>query len=236
MTSPPQQPWQAPQNVWQQQPSYSASPQPPQLPQQTKRAGWGLGCAITAIVGVIALIVIGGLIGGGIYLYHLKGRIPGMHKEQFQTVQGLNRVMDLTRQRFGDTMGYQLGVGPESFSVDRVDPDNTQKMATYYWYSWRGHFEDPSSILDPSLMYPTGPVDLSKFDANAVVKVLHDAPNVLHVDPTAVKSTFLTIRAAKDGPPGAGTVEEEVMLDTKKGYGRVVLAPDGTVKSTSADF
>ena len=186
------------------------------------------------IVAVVALIVIGGVVWGGMALYHLKDRLPGTHKEQFETVEGLNRVMDLTRQRFGDTMGYHLSVSPEEFSVDRVDPDNTQKMATYYWYSWRGHFEDPSAIIDPSLMYPTGPVDLSKFDANAVVKVLHDAPNILDVDPAAVKSTFLQVRAAKDGPPGA--VEEEVSLDTSKGTGHIVLAPDGTVKGTSADF
>jgi len=40
------------------------------------------------IVGVVALIVIGGVIWGGVALYHLKNRIPGMHKEQFQTVEG----------------------------------------------------------------------------------------------------------------------------------------------------
>ncbi len=238
MSSQPENPWQQPPYVgWQEPqnampaPSYGALPQPPQLPRQ---AGRGLGCAIAAIVAVVALVVIGGVIWGGVALYHLKDRIPGMHKEQFQTVAGLNRVMDLTRQRFGDTTGYELGVGPQSFSIDRVDPDNPQKMATYYWYSWRGHFEDPTAIIDPSFTHPTGPVDLSKFDANAVVKALNDAPNTLHIDPTAVKSTFLTITAAKDGPPGA--VEEEVNLDTTKGAGHIVLAADGTVKSTSADF
>jgi hypothetical protein len=231
-SNPQDHPWQVPQNVWQ-QPSYGASPQPPQLP---RRAGRRLGCAIAVIVAVVALIVIGGAIWGGVALYHLKDRLPGMHKEQFQTVEGLNRVMELTRQRFGDTMGYQLSVGPDEFSVDRVDPDNAEKMATYYWYSWRGHFEDPTAIIDPSLTYPTGPVDLSKFDTNAVVKVLHDAPNILHVDPSAVKSTFLMVRAAKDGPPGTGAVEEEVSLDTSKGTGHIVLAPDGTVTGTSADF
>jgi hypothetical protein len=184
----PSEGWQVPQNVWQ-QPSYGALPQPPQLP---RRAGRGPGCAIAVIVGVVALIVIGGVIGGGVFLYHLKDRLPGMHKEQFQTVEGLNRVMDLTRQRFGDTMGYHLGVSPESFSVERVDPDNPQKVATYMWYSWRGHFEDPTAIEDATgvaFLYGPAPVDLSKFDANAVVKVLHDAPNILHIDATAVKDS-----------------------------------------------
>lgn len=154
MNSPPQDPsqqspspgWQAPQHVWQ-QPSYGASPQPPQPPRQ---AGRGLGCAIAAIVAVVVSILIGGAIWGGVALYHLKDRVPGMHKEQFQTAEGLNRVMELTRQRFGDTTGYDMGVGPDSFSLERVYPDNPQKVASYYWYSWRGDFGDPVSIEDPT--------------------------------------------------------------------------------------
>jgi hypothetical protein len=182
------------------------------------------------------LVVIGGLIGGGVFLYHLKGRVPGMHKEQFQTVDGLNRVMDLTRQRFGDTMGYQLSVGPESFSVMRIDPDNHQKTADYSWYSWRGHFEDPSVIEDlkdlPS-WYGRDPVDLSKFDTQAVVKVLQDAPNTLHIESTAVKSRFLSIQSTEDSP---GAVEVEVSLDTSKGRGSIFTGPDGTVKKTTSDW
>jgi hypothetical protein len=233
MNSQPQDPpWQVPQNVWQ-QPSYGGAPQPPQLP---PRAGRGLGCAVAAIVGVVALIVIGGATWGGVALYHLKDRLPGMHKEQFETVEGLNRVMDLTRQRFGDTMGWYLGVSPESFSVQRVDPDNPQKVASYMWYSWRGHFEDPTvieDVTDVAFLYGPAPVDLSKFDSNAVVKVLHDAPTMLHIDPTAVKGSSLNIQGTKDSP---GTVEVDVSLDTSKGAGHIVLASDGTVMKTTADW
>jgi len=182
------------------------------------------------------LILIGGAIWGGVALYHLKDRVPGMHKEQFQTVEGLNRVMELTRQRFGDTVGYDMSVSPDSFSVERVYPDNPQKVASYNWYSWKGDFGDPVSIDDPTAVeffYPAGPVDLSKFDADAVVKVLHDAPNILHVDPAAVKNSALQIRSAKDSP---GAVELEVVLYTKKGNGSIVLAADGTVKTTKTDW
>lgn len=65
------------------------------------------------------------------------------------------------------------------------------------------------------------------------MKVLHDAPNILHVDPTAVKDSSLNIRSAKDSP---GVVETEVVLYTKKGNGSIVLAADGTVKTTKADW
>lgn len=239
MSSQPQDPsqqspsegWRVPEHLWQ-QPSYSAwppgSPPPP-------RSGRGLGCAIAAIVGVVALIVVGGAIWGGVALYHLKDRLPGMHKEQFETAAGLNRVMDLTRQRFGDTMGWYLGVSPESFSVKRVDPDNPQKVASYTWYSWRGHFEDPTidDTTAVAFLYGPAPVDLSKLDANAVLNVVHDAPNVLHIDPTAVKNTSFNIQADKDSP---GAVEVEVFLDTSKGNGSIMLAPDGTVKKTTADW
>ena len=228
----PSEVWQAPQNVWQ-QPSYSqARPQPPQ---PAKRSGFRLGCAVAAIVAIVALIVVGGVIWGGVALYHLKDRIPGAHKEQFQTVEGLNRVMELTRERFGETMGFHLYVGSDSFSVERIYPDNPQKMATYNWYSWRGDFEDPISIQAvDTFFYPANPVDLSQFDASTAVKVLHDAPNILQIDPTAVKSTSLAVKAVKDGPPGA--LEVEVDLDTSKGNGRIVFAPDGTVKETHADW
>ena len=239
MNPQPQNPWQQPPYVGWQEPQ-TATPQPsygamPQLPQPPRQAGRGLGCAIVAIIGVVSLVVIGGVIWGGVALYHLKDRIPGMHKEQFETVAGLNRVMDLTRQRFGDTMGWYLAVSPESFSLKRVDPDNPQKVASYYWYSWKGDFGDPT-IDDPTavaFLYGPTPVDLSKFDANAVVKVLQDAPNMLHIDPTAVKNRSLNIEEAKDSP---GAVEVEVFLDTTKGAGHIVLAADGTVKKTTADF
>ena len=236
MNSQPENPWQnhlewqVPHNVWQ-QPTYGAMPQLPQTPQ----AGRRLGCAVAAIVAFVGLIVIGGVIFGGVALYHLKDRVPGMHKEQFLTAEGLNRVMDLTRQRFGDTMGYHLTVSPESFALNRVDPDNPQKVALYYWYSWRGHFEDPTSIDDPTnvaFLYGPAPVDLSKFDVNAVVKVLHDAPNMLHVDPTAVKDSSLNIQAAKDSP---GQSRWRCPRH-RKGNGHIVLAPDGTVKRTTADW
>jgi hypothetical protein len=231
-------PWQAPQHVTQ-QPSYGASqkkpqaPQAPQLPELPKRAGRGFGCAIAAFIGIVAVLVVGGLIYGGIALYHLKDRIPGAHKEQFQTVAGLNRVLDLTRQQFGDTLGYELGVSPESFSVRRVNPDNPQGLATYYWYSWKGHFGDPTTMGSISSLYSGPPVDLSKFDANAAVKGMHDAPNTLHVDPSFVKNTVLNIQAAKDSP---GAVEVQISLDTRKGIGLLVLAPDGTVKRTTTTW
>jgi hypothetical protein len=219
-------PWEVPEAVWQ-QPTHVAAPQASQLPRQ---AGRKLGCAISAVFMLVASIVVGGLIFGGVALFHLKDRIPGAHKEQFQTVEGLNRVMELTRQRFGDTMGYGLGVHPDSFSVQRVDPDNPQRQATYFWYQWKGQFGDPSSIIS---LDSTPPVDLSKFDANAAVKVLHDAPNMLHIDLSFVKSSFFIIRAVKSSP---GAVEVDVFLDTRKGTGQILLAPDGTVKKTIADF
>jgi hypothetical protein len=218
--------WEAPETVWQ-QPSHAASPPESQLP---PRAGRKLGCAVAVVFMAVATIVVGGLIYGGVTLFHLKDRLPGAHKEQFQTVAGLNRVMELTRQRFGDTIGYSISVTPESFSVQRVDPDNPKRMATYHWYQWKGSFTDPSAIIS---LDSTPPVDLSKFDANAAVRVMQDAPNMLHIDASVVKSNLFIIRPAKMSP---GQVEVDVFLDTRKGIAQILLAPDGTVKQTIADF
>ena len=91
MNSQPENPWQQPPYVGWQEPQNV-------MPAAVLRCNCrnhrnypdrpvaGLGCAIAAIVAVVALIVIGGVICGGVALYHLKDRIPGMHKEQFQTV------------------------------------------------------------------------------------------------------------------------------------------------------
>ena len=87
-----------------------------------ERAGRGLGCAIAAIVGVIVLIVIGGVIWGGVTVFHAyknastnthaRSATPSATKPtlQPQTVAGLTGLLTDIRNRFGDTMGYDVYV------------------------------------------------------------------------------------------------------------------------------
>jgi hypothetical protein len=72
-------------------------------------------------------------------------------------------------------------------------------------------------------------VDLSKFDAKAVVGVLRGAPETLGIKPGDVKSTYVTFDAARDPlTPGALSVDIYVSSDFGSGY--IELAGDGTVK------
>jgi hypothetical protein len=61
-----------------------------------------------------------------------------------------------------------------------------------------------------------------------------DAPLSSSYTPEIAWSTCLS--ASTTGTTHSTEVEEEVSLDTSKGTGHIVLAPDGTVKGTSADF
>jgi hypothetical protein len=143
----------------------------------------------------------------------------------------VHRVLDLTRKRFGDTIGYDLTINTTSFSLERVVPDNPQRMATYYWYSWKGDFVDPTAMMP--IMNHTPPVDLGAFSPEPVLTAQHNAPSTLHVDPSAVKTSMLMIRPAKETP---GVVEIDVMLTTTKGTGQLILTPDGKVKQTIAEW
>jgi hypothetical protein len=235
---PPYVGWQAPQDAWQ-QPSYGASPQPPQPPRQ---AGRGLGCAIAAIVAVVVLIMLGGVIWGGVALYqtykngstntHARSATSSAPKPtlQLQTVAGLNGLLTDIRNRFGDTMGYDLNVNPDSASLTRADPNNNRHTQQYYnndgnWTSSGGQDSPPGG---------EAVVDLSKFDVNAVIAKLTSAPQSLGM--TDVKDTRLMIRGLADlGPNGfttTGTLTPQIWVDDiRDGDAYMDLNPDGSVKA-----
>jgi hypothetical protein len=71
-------------------------------------------------------------------------------------------------------------------------------------------------------------IDLSKFDAKAVVGVLRGAPT-LGIKPTDVKSNYLSFDPSRDPTtPGALSIDVNVSSDYGSGY--IELAGDGTVK------
>jgi hypothetical protein len=72
-------------------------------------------------------------------------------------------------------------------------------------------------------------VDLSAFDAKAVVGVLRGAPETLNIKPADVKGSYLVIDPARDPTtPGAPAVSVYVSSDFGSGY--IALNPDGSVK------
>ncbi len=242
---PPDQPWQVPQNVWQQPPyvasPFGASPQPSQPPELPKRAGRGLGCAIAAIVGVIVLIVIGGVIWGGVTVFHAyknastnthaRSATPSATKPtlQPQTVAGLTGLLTDIRNRFGDTMGYDVYVDSDNAIFTRADPTNNRHTQIYYndgggWTLTGGQDSPPGG---------EAVVDLSNFDVNAVIAKLPSAPQSLGM--TDVKETKLLIRGLADlGPNGfstTGTLTPQIWVyDIRDGSAYMDLNPDGSVK------
>ena len=47
---------------------------------------------------------------------------------ELQTVDGLNALLDSIRNRFGDTMGFQLVVYPDYANIERVAPEDVRPM------------------------------------------------------------------------------------------------------------
>jgi hypothetical protein len=231
MTSqPPDQPWQVPQNVWQ-QPPYGASPQPSQPPELPKRAGRGLGCAIAAIVAVVVLIVVGGVIWGGVAFYHAyKTNSTNTHargatssatkpKPQPQTADGLNGLLTEIRNHFGDTMGYELDVFSDSALIKRVDPNNIRHEKGYLyanseWTDWGVN----SMAADAAV------ADLSKFDVTAVTAKLPGAPQSLGM--TDAKQINLDVQGLADG-----SLKLDIWLSNGVDQATMELNPDGSVKA-----
>ncbi len=72
-------------------------------------------------------------------------------------------------------------------------------------------------------------VDLSKFDAKAVVGVLYGAPDTLNIKRADVTSTYLIIGPSTD-KTAPGTLSISIYVSSDFGSGYIELAPDGTVK------
>lgn len=195
--------------------------------------GWGLRLAIAGV-----LVVLGIAIGWGLY-----GNTPSplsftsdpgaksdgvtpvvlTPPRQLHSLGGLTGLMEQMKQRFGDTNGYRLTVYPDYASLTRPDPTEERRELNY---SYRGGWGDPSSS---SKSTDATEVDLSEFDAKAVVGVLRGAPETLGIKPEDVSSTYLSIDPGRD-PTTPGALSIAVYVSSDYGSGYIELAGDGTVK------
>lgn len=195
--------------------------------------GWGLRLAVAGV-----LVVLGIAIGWGLY-----GNTPSplnftsdpgaksdgitpvvlTPPKQLHSLGGLTGLLEQMKQRFGDTNGYRLVVYPDYASLTRPDPAEERRELNY---TYRGGWDDPSSTSKSSSAVE---VDLSKFDAKAVVGVLRGAPETLGMKPEDVTSTYLSIDPASD-PTTPGALSVDVYVSSDYGSGYIELAGDGTVK------
>ena len=199
--------------------------------------GWGMRAAVAGV-----LVVLGVAIGWGLY-----GNTPSplnftsdpgaksdgigpvvlTPPRQLHSLGGLNGLIEQMKQKFGDTNGYRLVIYPDYASLDRADPNDDRRKLDY---NYRGGWGDPSTTAKSDT---DKIVDLSKFDAKAVVGVLRGAPETLNMKPSDVKSTYLIIEPSSDqtAPPGALDIDIYVSSDFGSGY--IELNADGTTKQVN---
>jgi hypothetical protein len=145
---------------------------------------------------------------------------------QLQSLGGLTGLIEQMKQRFGDTMGYELLIYPDYGSLTRADPNDNRRKISYDYRGGWGDGDDPSAIRDDDRL-----VDLSKIDAKAIVGVLRGAPDTLGIKRSDVKNTYLIFRPSAD--PSAGDLTITMYVSSDFGSGYIETAGDGSVKQIS---
>jgi len=130
---------------------------------------------------------------------------PDLH-----TADGMARVIDEMRQRFGDTTGYELAIMTDEAILARPNPtDDGSKLIYNYARGWGDPSARPRSDTDHV-------IDLGAFDVPAAAAALAAAPETLHIAPADVSETFIDIDHVAE-PPGPGALELLVKVTTKSG-------------------
>jgi serine/threonine protein kinase len=137
---------------------------------------------------------------------------------QLQTADGLTGLLATVREKFGDTMGFQLVVYPDYAVMERVSPTNSHVEQDFMyrggqWNSWGS--DTTTSSFDVL-------ADLSAFDAGAVAGTLAGAPQALGA-PDGSK-TYLIV----EGAEGGGL--DLAIHSAAPGTGYMQVNADGSVK------
>jgi hypothetical protein len=144
---------------------------------------------------------------------------------QLHSLGGLTGLIEQTRKRFGNTVGYRLVIYPTYAVLDRPDPTDDRRVLAY---DYRGGWSDPTSSAK-SAADGAVPVDLGKFDPTTTVGILRGAPETLHMKQSDVKTMYLIIEPATD-PTTPGALSLSVYVSSDYGGGSIVFAGDGTIK------
>ncbi|ORB64794.1 DUF1707 SHOCT-like domain-containing protein [Mycolicibacterium tusciae] len=217
----------------------NAPVQLPDLKRQSRMpsggGGWGIRLAVAGVLVALGIGIGWGLYGNttsplsftsdpGAKSDGIPGKVLTPPK-QLQSLGGLNGLLEQMRQRFGDTMGYDMVIYPEYAVLYRPDPSDERRKLSY---TYRGGFDDPttSAKSEDDVL-----VDLSAFDVESAVGIMRGAAETVGLNPADVKkdSTYLTIDPAKD-PTAPGELTLRANVSSDFGSGSVTFAGDGTVK------
>ncbi|MGE2835514.1 DUF1707 SHOCT-like domain-containing protein [Mycobacterium sp. SMC-4] len=197
------------------------------------RPGWGIKAAIAVV-----LVVFGMAIGWGLY-----GNTPSplnftsdpgakddgipatvlTPPRQLQSLGGFTGLFEQMRQKFGNTMGYELDIHSDIAYLERPDPQDNRRSQRY---QYRGGWGEP--VGSPST--PSGDdrlVDLAKFDFEKTLGIMRGAPETVGIDRADVDETWLRISPSQD-PSTPDAVIVEIIVSSDFGSGRIELYPDAT--------
>jgi hypothetical protein len=197
------------------------------------RAGWALRLATAAVLVLLGVGIGWGLFGSDSTPFS-RPPDPGAKPDgiapvvltpprQLHSLGGLNGLLEQTRKKFGDTVGYRMVIYPDYAVLTRPDAGDERRTLSY---TYRGGWDDPSTSSKSS---NDRAVDLGKFDVAAIVGVLRGAPETLNIKPDEVKSTYLTLDPARD-PTTPDALEISVYVSSEFGSGYISVHPDGSVK------
>lgn len=204
----------------------------PRLPAGS--GGWGLRIATAAV-----LVLLGVGIGWGLYGNTSSPLSfetdPGAKSDgvpakvltpprQLQSMGGLNGLFEQMRQKFGDTMGFEMNIRPDRATLYRPDTDEPRRKLMY---DYRGGWGDPYSTTTVS--DGDRNIDLSAFDFEQTIAVLRGAPETLGIKRNDISDTWIDIEPAQD-PATPEAVNVRLYISSDFGSGFIDLAPDGSVK------
>ena len=195
----------------------------PVLKPRLRTGGWGMRTAVGAV-----LVLLGIGIGWGLYGNTTSPLSfttdPGAKPDgiapvvltppkQLQSLGGLTGLIEQTRKKFGDMMGFRLVIYPDYAVMDRADPQDDRRQLSY---TYRGGWGDPNGSPKSSDAIL---VDLGAFDPKAVVGILRGAPATLNIKQAGVKSTYLILEQSRDETtPNALSGSAYVSSDYGSGY------------------
>ncbi|WP_374021460.1 DUF1707 domain-containing protein [Mycobacterium sp. HNNTM2301] len=143
---------------------------------------------------------------------------PAPPMPQLLTLSGVSGVLAQMRTQFGDTLGYQLNIYQTQVVVMRPDTANPRKVVNWLGRDGNWATVGPENAVSSRLVVG----DLSKFDIQAVVDVLQQAPQTLHI--YDANRIFLAIESRKDGG-----LHLQINASDGALSGTIVLAPDGSI-------
>ncbi len=141
---------------------------------------------------------------------------------QLLTFSGVTGVLAQMRTQFGDTLGYQLNIYQDQAVVMRPDTANAQKVVTWLYRDGNWASIGPKTAVASRLAVG----DLSKFDVQAVLGVVQQAPQTLHVyDASRI---YLTVESRQEG-----SLNLRIFVSDGPLSGSITLGADGIVTQVS---